>query len=100
MLGSALDRKGPLAGFALPNHFLRWTAKEGLPAGVDQESESSQLVNFRAERDGRVLTWDTHPLLAAALKRHLESEGWTVSISTDDPRRRRLPRIEGRRTGD
>jgi hypothetical protein len=62
---------------------------------VHEESEPAQLVSFRAERDGRILTWDTHKLIAAALKRHLESEGWTVSISTDGPRRRRLPRIEG-----
>jgi hypothetical protein len=60
---------------------------------VDQET--AQRVAFRAERDGQVLSWDTHPVMAQALKLQLEAEGWEVSISTDEgPRRRLTPRID------
>ena len=62
---------------------------------MDRESESVRPVALRAERNGAVLSWDAHPLMAEALKLQLESEGWTVSISTEDgPRRRQRPRID------
>jgi hypothetical protein len=62
---------------------------------VDQGSDSDRLVALHAERDGRVLSWDAHPVMAEALKHYLEAAGWTVSISTDEgPRRRMRPRID------
>jgi hypothetical protein len=64
---------------------------------VDQVSEPDRLVALRAERDGAVLSWDTHEEMAANLKEHLESEGWTVTISTNGPRRRRMPRVDRHR---
>jgi hypothetical protein len=65
---------------------------------VEQVSDSDRPVSLYAERDGRVLSWDAHPAMAESLKEHLETSGWTVSISTDDgPRRRQRPRIEAAR---
>ncbi len=62
---------------------------------VDQVSELDRPVSPRAEKDGAVLSWETHPDMAAELKPHPESTGWEVCISTDDgPRRRRRPRID------
>jgi hypothetical protein len=62
---------------------------------VEQPSESGELVSLRAERNGRVLSWDVHPILAASVGEHLEAAGWVVTISRDDgPRRRLRPRIE------
>jgi len=60
---------------------------------VEQES-LSEAVALRAERGRRVLTWDAHPIVAEQLKQELESQGWTVSLSTDGPHRRRMPRME------
>jgi hypothetical protein len=62
---------------------------------VDQELETAEPVALRAVREGRVLSWDTHPALAASLKSRLEADGWRVTITTGEgPRRRRLPRID------
>jgi hypothetical protein len=64
---------------------------------VDWESESDRPVALRAVKDGRILTWDAHPIMAEAAKHYLELAGWSVSISTDvGPRRREYPRIERR----
>jgi hypothetical protein len=61
---------------------------------VERDVEPAEPVALRAEKDGRVLSWDTHPVVAESLKLRLESEGWQVSISTAGPRRRILPRID------
>jgi hypothetical protein len=62
---------------------------------VDRESDSDRLVALRAQKDGRILTWDAHPIMAEAAKHYLELAGWIVSISADvGPRRREYPRIE------
>jgi hypothetical protein len=60
-----------------------------------ERGERRALIGLHAVKDDLVLSWDVLPEVIGPVVTRLTSEGWRVSILVgDEPRRRRLPRID------
>ena len=56
--------------------------------------QSDDLVAFTAKKGDQVFSWDVAAAQTASLQEYFESEGWEVTIETDEgPRRRHYPRV-------